>query len=170
MVFEILLLEQSIYPTTSWSNQIFLVTISHSESHFVVSDSLQPHGLYNSWNSPGQNTRVGSLSDSLQPQGLYNSWNSPGQNTRVGSLSFHQGIIPTQESNLDLLHCREIIYSLSHQGIPLQYSWASLVAQLIKSPPAMRETLVWSLGWEDPLEKGKTTHSSILAWRIPWIV
>ena len=45
--------------------------------------------------------------------------------------------------------------------------WASLVAQLIKNPPAMRETWVLSLGWEDPLEKGKSTHSSILAWRIP---
>ena len=53
-------------------------------------------------------------------------------------------------------------------GYPLQYSWASLVAQLIKNPPAMRETWVQSLGWEDPLEKGKATHSSILAWRIQW--
>ena len=53
---------------------------------------------------------------------------------------------------------------------PLQYSWASLVAQLIKNLPAMRETWVRSLGWEDPLEKGKATHSSILAWRIPWAV
>ena len=55
-------------------------------------------------------------------------------------------------------------------GYPLQYSWASLVAQLVKNPPAMQETPVWSLGWEDPLEKGKATHSSILAWRIPWTV
>ena len=55
-------------------------------------------------------------------------------------------------------------------GYPLQYSWASLVAQLVKNPPAMRETWVRSLGWEDPLEKGKATHSSILAWSIPWTV
>ena len=48
-------------------------------------------------------------------------------------------------------------------GYPLQYSWASLVAQLVKNLPAMRETWVRSLGWEDPLEKGKDTHSSILA-------
>ena len=53
---------------------------------------------------------------------------------------------------------------------PLQYSWASLVAQLVKNPPLMWETWVGSLGWEDPLEKGKTPHSSILAWRIPWTV
>ena len=47
-------------------------------------------------------------------------------------------------------------------GYPLQYSWVSLVAQLVKNPPAMQENWVRSLGWEDPLEKGKATHSSIL--------
>ena len=48
------------------------------------------------------------------------------------------------------------------------HSGASLVAHLVKKPPAMRETWVWPLGWEDPREKGKATHASILAWRIPW--
>ena len=48
--------------------------------------------------------------------------------------------------------------------------WVPLVAQLVKNLPAMQETWVWSLGWEDPLEKGKATHSSILAWRIRWTV
>ena len=52
-------------------------------------------------------------------------------------------------------------------GSPLQYSWASLVAQLVKNLPAMWETWVWSLHWEDPLEKGMAMHSSILAWTIP---
>ena len=47
---------------------------------------------------------------------------------------------------------------------------ASLVAQLVKNPPAMWETWFRSLSWEDPLEKGKDIHSSILAWRIPWTV
>ena len=55
-------------------------------------------------------------------------------------------------------------------GYRLQYSWASLVAQLLKNPPAMCETWVRSLGWVDPLENGTATHSSILAWRIPWTV
>ena len=50
------------------------------------------------------------------------------------------------------------------------FPWASLVAQLVKNLPAMWETWVRFLGWEDPLEKGKATHSSILAWRIPWTV
>ena len=48
-------------------------------------------------------------------------------------------------------------------GYPLQYSWAFLVAQRVKNSPAMRETWVQFLGWEDPLEKGKATHSNILA-------
>ena len=52
-------------------------------------------------------------------------------------------------------------------GYPLQCSWASLVAQMVKNPPAMQETRVQSLGWEDPLKEGVVTHSSILAWRIP---
>ena len=55
-------------------------------------------------------------------------------------------------------------------GYPLEYSWVFLVAQLVKNLPAMWETWVPSLGWEDPLEKGKSTHSSILAWRIPWTI
>ena len=50
---------------------------------------------------------------------------------------------------------------------PLQYSWSSLVAQTIKNLPAMWETWVRSLGWEDPLEENMATHSNILAWRIP---
>ena len=60
------------------------------------------------------------------------------------------------------------------RGYPLQYSWASLVAQLVKNLPVMRETWVWSLGWEDPLEKGKVIHSGNLAWKLyglyrPWV-
>ena len=48
--------------------------------------------------------------------------------------------------------------------------WASLIAQLVKNPPSMQETPVRLLGQDEPLEKGKSTHSSILAWRIPWTV
>ena len=55
-------------------------------------------------------------------------------------------------------------------GYPVQYSWASLVAQMVKNPLIMQETWVRSLGWEDPLKKGKAIHSSILTWRIPWAV
>ena len=52
-------------------------------------------------------------------------------------------------------------------GYPLQYSWASLVAQTIKNPPAMQETWVLSLGWGNPLEESMVTHSNFLAWRTP---
>ena len=53
-------------------------------------------------------------------------------------------------------------------GYLLHYSWVSLVAQLVKNLPTMWETWVPSLAWEDPLQKGKVTHSNILTWRIPW--
>ena len=53
-------------------------------------------------------------------------------------------------------------------GYPLQYSWAFLVAQLVKNPPTTQETWIRSLGWEDPLEKEMAMHSSILAWNITW--
>ena len=52
-------------------------------------------------------------------------------------------------------------------GYPLQYSWDSLVAQMVKNLPSLRETWVQPLGWEDLLEEGMATHSRILAWRIP---
>ena len=48
------------------------------------------------------------------------------------------------------------------------YAWSFLVAQMVKNPPELQEAWIWSLGWKDPLEKATATHSSILAWRIPW--
>ena len=65
------------------------------------------------------------VSDSLQPHGLYSPWNSPGQNTGVGSLSFLQGIYPTQGSNPGLPHCRQILYQLSHKGSPRILEWVA---------------------------------------------
>ena len=59
------------------------------------------------------------MSNSLQPHGLYSTWNSPGQNTGEGSHSLLQGIFSTQGSNPGLLHCRQILYGLSHQGSPV---------------------------------------------------
>ena len=58
------------------------------------------------------------MSNSLRPQELYSPWNSPGQNTEVGSLSLIQGIFPTQRLNPGLPHCRWILYQLSHKGSP----------------------------------------------------
>ena len=67
--------------------------------------------------SESESCRV--MSDSLQPHGLYSPCNSPGQNTEMGSFSLLQEIFPTQESNQGLLHCRQILYQLSYQGSPL---------------------------------------------------
>ena len=75
----------------------------------------------------------------------------------MGCHSLLQGIFLTQGSNLGLLHCRQILYHL-----------ASLVAQIVNHLPTMWETWVHSLSREDPLEEGMATHSSVLAWRIPW--
>ena len=59
------------------------------------------------------------MSDSLRPHGLYSRWNSPDQNTGVGSLALLQQIFPTQELNWGPLHCRQILYQLSFEGGPL---------------------------------------------------
>ena len=64
-------------------------------------------------------------SDSLWPQGLYSPWNSPGQNTAVGSLSLLQGIFPTQGMNPGLPHYRQILYQLSHKGSPRILEWVA---------------------------------------------
>ena len=74
-----------------------------SESPSAISDSLWPHGLYSPWNSPGQNTGVGSLS----------------------LLPLLQGIFPTQGSNPGLPHCRQILYQLSHRGSPRILEWVA---------------------------------------------
>ena len=85
-----------------------LVTCLWSESHSVVSNSLQPHGLY----SP---------------------WNSPGQNTRVGSHSLLKGIFPMQGSNTGLPHCRQILYQLSHQGSPFMCLTVIFISSLVET-------------------------------------
>ena len=155
-------------PVDLISSRIFFILRKKSESCSVLSNSLPPHGLYSPRNSPDQNTGVGSLSllqGILPTQGSnpgFLRWGqilyqlshkgSPGVLDSTGVLSLLPCIFPTQESNRGLLHC------------------ASLVAQLVKNLLAMRETWIRSLGWEDPLEKRKVTHSHILACRIPWTV
>ena len=132
------------------------------------------------------------MSNSLQLHGLYSPQNSLGQNTTVGSLSLFQGIFPTQGLNPGLPHCRRILYQLSHKGSPVNvvpsaylrlliFLPAILILACASSSPAflmmyyayklnIQDTTVQFLGQEDLLEKGKATHFSILAWRIPWTV
>ena len=75
------------------------------------------------------------VSDSLQPHGLYSPWISLGQNTRVGSLSPLQGIFPTQGSNPGLPHCRLILYHLSHRGSPRILEWIAYPFSSVSSQP-----------------------------------
>ena len=84
-----------------------------SESHSVVSDSLQPHGLYSLWNSLGQNTGV-------------------------GSFSLLQGIFPTQGSNPGLQHCRWMLYQLSHKGSPRILEWVAYHFSMGSSQPRIK--------------------------------
>ena len=65
------------------------------------------------------------VSDSLRPHGLYSPWNPPGHVTGVGSFSLLQGVFPTQGSNPGLLHCRQILYQLSHEGSPKILEWVA---------------------------------------------
>ena len=95
--------------TPAWSPGIHCM-MCESDSHSVVSDSLQPHGLY----SP---------------------WNSPGQNTGVGSLSLFQGVFPTQGLNPGLPHCGRILYQLSHQGSLRILEWVAYLFSSRSSQP-----------------------------------
>ena len=92
-----------------------------------MSNSLWPHEPQHARPPcPSPTARVhpySIVSDSLQPHALYSPWNSPGQNTGVGSLSLLQGIFPTQGSNPGLPHCRQILHQLSHQGSPRILEW-----------------------------------------------
>ena len=78
------------------------------------------------------------VSDSLRLHGLYSPWNSPGQNTAVGSLSLLQGIFPTQGLNPGLLHCRQILYHLSRKGSPRILEWVAYPFSCESSQPRNR--------------------------------
>ena len=121
---------------------------------------------------------------------------SPGKNTGVGCYVILQGISPTQGSNSGPLHCRLILYHLSHQGsqrcrrrwcnswvgkilwrrdrlptpVFLSFPCGSAGRESTSNAGDLQKTSVRSLGWENFLEKGKATHSNSLAWRIPWTV
>ena len=74
------------------------------------------------------------------------------------------------KSNVFILTTRikYYVHILSRFSFQLHFCFSNLVAQMVKNLPAIQETQFLSLGWEDPMEKGKATHSRILAWKIPW--
>ena len=81
------------------------------------------------------------MSDSLQPHGLYSPWNSPGQNTGVGNLSLLQGIVPTQVLNPGCSHCWQILYQLNHQGSPRMLEWVAYPFSRGSSQPRNRTSV-----------------------------
>ena len=85
-----------------------------------------------------------SCSSLWDPNGLYNPWNSPGQNTEVGSLSLLQGIFPTQGLNPGLRHCRQILYQLSHKGSPLNHL---VYGVLLRQPNQTRRMFIGKQLW-----------------------
>ena len=87
------------------------------------------------------------VSDSLWPHGLYSPWNSPGQNTGVGSLSLLQGIFPTQGSNPGLLHCRWILYQLSHKESLRILEWVAYPFSNGSSWPRDQPGVYCFAGW-----------------------
>ena len=110
-----------------------LVSERMNESHSVVSDSLRPHRLHSPWNSPDQNTGVGSLSllqgnfptQEIKPgSSALQADSLPTEIRGEGYHSLLQGIFLIQGSNLGLLHCRQDLYHLSHQGRPLYYTYS----------------------------------------------
>ena len=92
------------------------------------------------------------MSDSLQPHGPYSPWNSPGQNTGVGSLSLLQGIFPTQGSNPGLLHYGWILYQLSHKGSPRILEWVPYPFSSGSSRTRNRTGVSWIAGDSLPAE------------------
>ena len=113
---------QNFFQRCSQQSHFSLQLLCESESRSVVSDSLRPHGLY----SP---------------------WNSPGQNTRVGSLTLLQGTFPTQGSNTCLPHCRPILYQLSHKGSPKILVWVAYPFSSRSSWPRDWTGVSCSAGW-----------------------
>ena len=124
---------------------------------------------------------VGALRGGMEHSGVVRGLLFPDQGSNPGSLHWECEVIATGPPGKSCKHflkestfissLRDISQSPKANEQLSKYSLctqASLVAQLVKNPPVMQETWVRSLGWEDPLEKGKAAHSSILAWRIPW--
>ena len=162
----------------------------------VMSDSLWPHGLQHARVlCPSPPPRVCPSSYSLN-QWRYLTISSPAAlfsfclqsfQTSESALrirwarywSFGFSISPSNEYSglisfkidwFDLSAIQDTKLRGKKNPFSFTHSTSALIAQLVKNPPAMRETWVWCLVWEDPLEKGKATHFSILAWRIPWTV
>ena len=114
-----------------------MYTYTHTHTHTEL-DSLHRTEQNSLCYSVGSCESCSIMSESLRPHGLYSPWNSPGQNTGVSSLSLLQGIFPTQGSNPGLLHCRQILYQLSHKESPRILEWVAYPFSSGSFPPRNR--------------------------------
>ena len=103
---------------------------------------------------------------SFRPHGPYSSWNSPGQNNRVGSFSLLQGLFPTQGSNPGLPHCRQILYQLSHKGIPRILEWVAYAFSRGSSQHRNQTGVCCIACWFFTELSGKLSHLSIFLMKI----
>ena len=120
---------------------IFLLTSSITSKykwHVSLNAALRLHSL-----PKVRSESYSVLSNSLQLHGLYSPWNSLGQNTGTGSLSLLQGIFPTQGSNPGLLHCRQILYQLNHQGSPSLPNWVFFLTFCLHSQVPSKFIVSW---------------------------
>ena len=103
------------------------------------------------------------VSDSLWPQGLYSPWNSPGQNTGVGSLSLLHGIFPTQGLNPGLPYCRQNLYQLSHKGSPRILGWVAYSFSRGSSHPGikLRSPALQADSWPTEISGESESHSFV---------
>ena len=108
---------------TSWCNED--PATATKNQHSQINNKSINIKKKTSWSYNSERESCSVVSDTLQPHGLYCPWNSPGQIPGVGSLSLLQGIFPTQGSNPGLLHCRWVLYQLSHKGTPRILEWVA---------------------------------------------
>ena len=137
--------------------------VKHDRSNFTHSMKVIPSDLAYGTSMQSESESRSVVSDSLQPHGLYTTWSSPGHNTGVGSLFLLQGIFSTQGLNAGLLHCRQILYQLSHKGSPRILEWiaypfssrsywarnrteVSCIAGRFITNWAIREAMKWQFG------------------------
>ena len=137
------------------------ITVRLSQLQIRLITGFMPRSHLTSCSGPCLSCESGSvMSNSLQLHGLYSPWNSPGQNTGVGSLSLLQGIFPTQGSKPGLPHCKQILYQRSHKGKPNCHQFDP---SFLVSPSSSHASFLYTSGTELFLYLGTFAHAIPLA-------
>ena len=136
---------------------------------------IQDSRIYKSNNNHNWKVKVTQSCLTLWPCGLYSPWNSPSQNTGVGSLSLLQGIFPIQGLNPGALHCRQILYQLSHKGSPRKLEWVAYPFSRGSSWPRnqTRVSCIWGrffINWAIKEAQCRSSRKMGFLWRLHYIV